>query len=208
MKYLKIIGLAALAAMALTAFLGAGTASASNLRIFGSGTNLKVGTTIEASLEKGTSAFLEDAFGLTAVTCTGSNVHGVIERTTQEPVGKTGQPKGKISAGGLTFTPCGHTVDVEANGELEIRNIAGTTNGTVFSSGAKVKVFNTLLNQNCIANTGAGTDIGTLTGAKSAITNATMDINGLIPLEGCSASNARWTGSYEVTKPVGLVSEA
>jgi hypothetical protein len=35
-----------------------------------------------------------------------------------------------------------------------------------------------------------------------------MDINGLIPLEGCSASNARWTGKYEVTKPLGLEVEA
>jgi hypothetical protein len=202
MKYLKILGLAAVAAMALTAILGAGTASASNIKVFGAAGNLGVGTEIEATLEAGNSAFLEDAFGLTAVTCTGSTVKGKIERVTP-----TGQPKGKISS--LTFTPCGHTVDVEASGELEVRNIAGTTNGTVFSSGAKVKVFNTLLNQNCIANTGAaGTDIGTLTGAASAVKNATMDINGLIPLEGCSASNARWTGKYEVTKPVGLVSEA
>ena len=203
MKYLKILGLAAVAAMALTAFLGAGTASASNLRIFGSGTNLGTGTAIEATLESGNSALLEDAFGFTATTCTGSTVNGTIERVTP-----AGQPKGKI--GTLTFTGCPekHAVKVLANGELEVRNIAGTTNGTVFSSGAKVSVFNTLLNQTCVAETGEGTDLGTLTGATSAAGKATMDINGLIPLSGCSASNARWTGKYEVTKPVGLVSEA
>jgi hypothetical protein len=203
MKFLKILGLAAIAAMALTAFLGAGTASASNLRIFGHATNLGVGTEIEATLESGNSATLEDAFGFTATTCAGSEVYGTIERTT--PVG---QPKGKL--GILTFTSCPekHAVKVLAAGELEIRNLTGTTNGTVFSSGARVSVFNTLLNQTCIANTGAGTDIGTLTGATSTTGKATMDINGLIPLEGCSASNARWTGKYEVKKPVGLVSEA
>lgn len=203
MKYLKILGLAAVAAMALTAFLGAGTASASKViqTTSGSTDTLGVGTVIEATLEPETSAFLEDAFGFTAVTCTGSTVKGTLERVTP-----TGQPRGSIST--LDFTNCGHTVDVEANGELEVRNIAGTTNGTVFSAGAKVKVFNTLLNQNCTANTGLGTDIGTLTAAGSPTGHATMDINGLIPLEGCSASNARWTGKYTVTSPTGLELEA
>ena len=126
---------------------------------------------------------------------------GTVSRVTP-----TGQPKGSLSA--LSFTPCPHTVDVEAKGELEIRNIAGTTNGTVFSIGAKVKVFSTLLNQSCVANTGAGTDIGTLTGATAASSKATMDISGTIPLEGCSASSAKWTGKYDVSKPLGLVSEA
>jgi hypothetical protein len=143
MKYLKILGLAAVAAMALTAFLGAGTASASRLiqTTAGSTDTLGVGTAIEATLESGNSAVLEDAFGFTATTCTGSTVNGTIERVTP-----TGQPKGKI--GTLTFTGCPekHDVTVEAKGELEVRNISGTTNGTVFSSGAKVKVFNTLLN--------------------------------------------------------------
>lgn len=204
MKYLKIIGLAALAAMALTAFLGAGTASASVVKektSNGTTDTLGVGAVIEASLEPGTSAFLEDSFGLTATTCTGSTVKGTLEKVTP-----TSQPTGKIST--LDFSGCGHTVDVLANGALEVRNIAGTTNGTVFSEGAKVLVFNTLLNQNCTANTGASTDIGTLTAAASATARATMDINGLIPLEGCSASNARWTGKYEVTNTTGLFTEA
>jgi hypothetical protein len=203
MKYLKILAIAT-AAMALNTALAAGTASASNLRIFGSAANLTVGTVIKASLEKETSTVLEDAFGLTSTTCTGSTVEGKLERNTQEPVGGTGQPRGKIAA--LTFSPCVDTVDIEAKGELEVRNIAGTTNGTVLSSGAKVKVFNTLFNQNCMATT-SSTDIGTLTAATSATSKATIDINGLITMEGCAASNARWTGKYEVTMPLGLVSE-
>jgi hypothetical protein len=214
MKYLKRLGLAAMSVMALTAFLGVVTASAASLQTFTVGGNdkLGIGTVVEATLEKETSTLLEDAFGFTSVTCTGSTLKSTIYRTTTEkgPVGfpdeTTGNPRGKIST--LDFSPCGHTVDVEANGELEIRNIAGTTNGTVFSIGTRVKMFNTLLNQNCTANTQFGTDIGTLTGAHHVLERATLDINGLIPLEGCSASSARWTGKYEVTIQFGLTVES
>jgi hypothetical protein len=200
MKYLKILGLAVAAAMALTAFPGAGTADASSLKQFGQSTSLPVGTVIEASLEAGNSMVLEDAFGLTSSTCTGSSLAGTISRVTP-----TGHPKGSLSA--LTFTPCPHTVDVDSKGELEIRNIAGTTNGTMFWSGTKVKLFSTLLSQSCTVNTGLGTDIGTVTGATATSSKATIDINGLLPLEGCSVSNVRWTAKYQFSKPLGLVSE-
>jgi hypothetical protein len=201
MKYLKILGLAAIAAMALTALLGVGTAGASSLKIRGASTSLGVGTVIEASLEAGNSAVLEDPFGFTGTTCTGSSVAGTLSVVTP-----TGQPTGSLSA--LSFSPCPHTVDVISKGQLKIENIAGTTNGTVFSENAEVKVFSTLLNQSCIAKTGAGTDIGKLTGATAAGSKATMDIEGTIPLSECSASSARWTGKYDVSKPLGLVSEA
>jgi hypothetical protein len=203
MKYLKTLTLVAVAVMALMAVAGAATSSASVLKQRTSSgiDTIAIGTELELTLEKETSMFFEDAFGLTAMTCTGSIIKVKLERVTP-----TGQPKGKVSS--FPLSPCGHTVDTEAGGELEIRNIAGTTNGTVFSSGLKIKTFNTLLNQNCIINTGAGTDIGTLTAASSPTGKATLDINGLMPMEGCSASNGRWTGKYELTKPVGLVVEA
>jgi hypothetical protein len=203
MKHLKALGLVALAAVALGGILSVEVASASVLKqTTASGTDtLGVGTEIEITLEPGNSMVAEDAFGFTASTCTGAIIKGKIDRVTP-----TGQPRGKLST--LDRTGCPHTNDTEANGELEIRNIAGTTNGTVFSSGAKVKTFNTLLNQNCIGNTGgAGTDIGTLTGASAPTAKATIHVNGLIPLEGCSASNVRLTGKMEITKPIGLTIE-
>lgn len=202
MSYPKLLGLAAIAATALTAFLGVGTAGASSIKVFGAAGSLPTGTVIEASLEAGNSTFLEDpSFNLVETTCTGSSLAVTISRVTP-----TGSPKGSLST--LSFSPCAHTWDVESKGELEIRNISGTTNGTVFSTGAKWKVFSTLLNQNCIANTGTGTDIGTLTGATAASSKATIDVSGLIPLEACSASAAKWTGKYDVSKPLGPVSEA
>jgi len=191
MKYVKMLGLAAVAAMALSAFV-AGPASASTLR---SGTTaLGVGAKIESSLKAGTSALLKDTGGLANDTCTGSEVKGSLSSVTP-----SSNPKGSISS--LTFTGCSHTTTVLANGELEIKNIAGTTNGTVVSRNSRVTIKSTVFGISCTANTGEGTTIGTLTGVTSG--NATMDINGVITLEnGCGDST--WTGTYLVTNPAGL----
>ena len=198
MKYLKILGLAAVAAMALTAFLGAGSASAQTLYKYTTPTAndaIANGTELVSSLKAGTSALLKDTGGLANDTCTGSEVKGAISTNTTTDAG------GAISS--LTFTGCSHTTHVLANGELEVKNIAGTTNGTVISKGARVTIRSTVFGISCVANTGAGTTIGTLTGAKSSTAKAQMDINGVITLEnGCGDST--WTGSYEVTNPLGL----
>jgi len=198
MKYLKILGLAAVAAMALTAFLGAGSASAQTLYKYttpSANDAIANETELISTLETGTSALLQDTLGGVNDTCTGSEVKGKIATNTTTDAG------GAISA--LTFTGCSHTTTVLAKGELEIKNIAGTTNGTVVSKGARVTVKSTIFGLSCVANTGAGTTIGTLTGAKSSTALATMDINGVITLEnGCGDST--WTGSYEVTNLPGL----
>ena len=221
MKYLKILGLAAVAAMALTAFMGAGTASATQLYKYttpSANDKLGVGTTILSSLESGTSALLKDTGGLANDTCTASEVHGTITKDTSSSPAVN--PQGAITT--LSFTGCSHTTNVLANGSLEIKNIAGTTNGTVISKEARVTIKSTVFGISCTANTGAGTTIGTLTGAKKTeaeakeeeetekvptLHRATMDISAIISLEnGCGDST--WTGSYVVTSPVGLTVEA
>jgi len=193
-----MLGLAAVAAVALTAFLGAGSASAQTLYKYTTPSpndGMAAGTEIIATLGSGTSALLKDTLGGVNDTCTGSEVRGKIATNTTTDAG------GAISS--LTFTGCSHTTDVLAPGELEIKNIAGTTNGTVVSKGARVTIKSTIFGLSCVANTGTGTTIGTLTGAKSSTAQATMDINGVITLEnGCGDST--WTGSYEVTSPAGL----
>jgi len=198
MKYLKIIGLAAVAAMALTAFVGAGTASAQTLYTYttpSANTAIEVGTELVSSLEKETSALLKDTLGGVNDTCTGSEVKGKIATNV------TGDAGGAVSS--LAFTGCSHTTDVLANGELEIKNIAGTTNGTVVSRGARVTIKSTIFGVSCVANTGEGTTIGTLTGAKAHTAKATMDISAVITLDN-SCGDSTWTGKYEVTSPVGL----
>jgi hypothetical protein len=196
MKYLKMLGLAAVAAMALMAVVGASAASATTLEVGGVAKNSAV--EIVATLEPGTSALLKDSAGTTTDTCTTSEVKGKTSVFTGAAV------SGPISA--LTFTNCTHTTVVITKGSLSVTSIAGTTNGTVSSIGAEVTVQSTAFGASAICKTGAGTDIGTLTGATSGLLagnpHATMDINGKI---NCGIlGTATWTGAYTVTSPTDL----
>jgi hypothetical protein len=192
MKYLKMLGLAAVAAMAVMAFVGAGTASATTLEIGGVPQNKAV--TISASLEAGSSAILKDEFGTTTDTCTESSVHG----TTTSPF-TAEEIDGTLTT--LTFGKCSHTTTVINKGILYVKWDGGT-NGTVTSSGAEVTVQSTFFGASAICKTGGGTDIGTLTGVGKLTEHATMDINATIS---CGIlGNSKWTGSYKVTTPTGL----
>jgi hypothetical protein len=188
MKLTKILGVVAVAAMALMAF--AGTASATTLEK--EGVKQTGAVTIKSSLKSGTSALLSDTAGFFANTCTASNVEG----TTSVFTGTT--VSGAISA--LSFTSCAtEPVTVDTKGSLSVENIAGTTNGTVRSIGAKVTVPSPFGLLTCVTAASPGTDIGTLTGVKTG--NATMDINAAL---NCGSITAKWTGTYTVTSPVGL----
>ncbi len=203
MKQLKTLALAAVAALALVA-LGAGTSSATELYKYTTPSpndTLGAGTELVLSIESGTSMLLKDTLGGSNDTCSSSEIKTTIESAG----GISAHPSGKV--GHLTLGGCSHTSDTLATGELEIRQIAGTTNGTLISKGARVTFKSTIFGVSCILNTGAGTTIGTLTGAKGTTTAATADINGVVTLEnGCGDSI--WTGSYSVTGTPGLTVEA
>jgi hypothetical protein len=206
MRFLKVLGLGAVAAMILTAFLGAGTASATNLYKYttpSANDKLAIGTEIVLSLESGTSLLFKDTSGLPNDTCTKSEIKAIVERDTGSVPAAHAQ--GKVTS--LALSGCSHTSTTLANGELEIKNIGGTTNGTVISKGARITFQSTVFGISCVANTGAGTVIGTVTGAKSPTASAKMDINGVIALEGI-CGDSTWTGSYSVTSPTGLTIEA
>jgi hypothetical protein len=189
MKYLKMLGLAAVAAMALMA-IGAGSASATTLEV--KGVTQSGAVEIKASLESGTSAILQTTSGGFANTCKESAVTGKTSVFTGTTV------SGPISA--LTFTSCTTSpVTVDEKGSLTVERIGSTTNGTVRSAGAKVTVPSPFGALTC--STGAGTDIGTLTG--KATGQATMDINAVLNC-GFLVPSATWTGSYVVTSPEGL----
>jgi hypothetical protein len=192
MKYLKMLGLAAVAAMALTAF-AAGTASATTLEVGGVAQNKSV--SIVATIKAGTSAILKDTNNATVDTCTESTVSG--KTVSPFTSGNPGTIGGPVEA--LTFHGCSHTTDVIKPGSLTIEWTSGT-NGSVTSVGAEVTVQSTIFGASCIAKTGIGTKIGTLTGVASG--HATMDINGVIPMGLCG--DAVWTGTYTVTSPTGL----
>jgi hypothetical protein len=190
MKHLKIIGLAAVAAMALMAF-AAGSASATTLEI--GGETQKGGVEISASIAPGGSAILEDTNKLTQDTCTASTAVGTTTTITAASVG------GPISS--LTFSGCTHTTHVLANGSLSVSRSGSPTNGTVTSAGAEVTVKSTVFGVSIVCKTGTGTDIGTLTGVPSG--HATMDINAVVNC-GSFVPTAKWTGTYTVTSPTGL----
>jgi hypothetical protein len=194
MKFTKILGLVAMAALALMAF--ASTASATTIEL--KGVKQTGAVKISASLKSGTSAVLKDTSGTFANTCNASTVVG------EDTTSKTGtKVSGPISS--LTFGPtCTHEkVVVHKAGSLEADWIKGTTNATMYSTGAEVTVpatipFIGLTTVTCITNE---TDIGTATGVASG--QATIHINAVLNC-GSLLPSAKWEGTYVVTSPEGL----
>ena len=191
MKYLKMLGLAAIAAMALMAFVGAGTASATTLATKGVPENASV--SIEATIKAGTSAILKDKNGTTTDTCTGSIVKGSTEAPyTGEKVG------GTVSS--LTWSGCTHTTHTLKPGTLSITWTKGTE-GSVTSAGAEVTVVSTVFGASAVCSTGAGNTIGTFKGVKEG--HATMEIS-TTTLNCGILGTSSWTGTYTVTSPTNL----
>lgn len=186
MKQIKRITAAALAATALTALLGSGTASATTLEV--GGVKQLGSVSIVATLASGTSVVLRDTSGFSTKTCTGAE----IAWKTESPYsGAT--LTGKVS--NLAFSGC--SVTVHKGGTLHIAHESNSTSGTVTSSGAEfttVGPFGTLA---CV--TGAGTHLGTLVGVAAG--HALLHVNAV---SSCSGISKRWTGTYTVTTPTGL----
>jgi hypothetical protein len=194
MKYIKMLGLAAVAAAALMAFVGASTASATQLTGAG-GAVLGVGTEIKAENEG--KVVLDPPFG--AIECSKSSVAGKVTNA--------GSSSTTVSGGieTLTFTECNATVTVLKKGTLEIhtQGASNNNNGTLTSNGAEVTVQ--FVGTHCIFTT-SNTDLGTVTGSGNTKSNATLDISATIPRTGGSSgifcgSTAAWTGAYKVTAP-------
>lgn len=202
MKYLKMLGLAAVVAMSFMAF-AASSASATTLEV--NGVTQKEPLTITASLEKETTVTLARTDGSFANTCTGSHAHGTAI-TDEDPITKewtvtgpfTGHGDGRPPSDGLSFSTCTRPVTVHDPGTLEIVYTSGT-DGTVFSENAEVTSGSPFGTLNC--KTGATTHIGTLTGTDGTpATFATLHVNAVLNC-GFLVPSATWIGSYEVTSP-------
>ena len=200
MKFTKILVVVAVAALALMAF--ANSASATTLATKGVPENASV--TIEATLAPGASALLTDTSVLYLNTCTTSTVKGntVSPFTVADP-GTIGGPVTTLSWSNCTE---GNPVVEEKegkklNGTLSVQHIAGTTNGTVRSSGAAVNVPTPVGLITCSTN---NTDMGTLNGKKEG--HATFTINAVLS---CTVvGTAVWSGTYTITSPTNLSVEA
>jgi hypothetical protein len=199
MKYLKMLGLAAVAAMALAAFVGAGTASATVLckttstpcnSIYGKGTVLV--TSLSGS------NLIETTSGSTLTTCTGTSTKATIENAG----GSTSTVVAPLTE--MVASGCTGIVNTLKLGTLEIHHITGTDNGTI--TGLFSEVTTALFGTTCTYGAGAGIDAGTLTGGESP----TIKVNEIVKKVAggfvCPAE-VRWTASYNVTSPKPLYVE-
>jgi len=187
MKYVKILGLLAVAAAALMAF--AGTASATTITS-PTGTTA---TTIHATNENG------------HVILANSNANIECASTVEGSI--TSQGSGVTASGNLSslsFTGCtgGWTVTVNALGSLEGHWTTGY-NGTLTSSGTTVTaVLHTIFGDITCRYATSNTSIGTVTGGSPA----TLDISASIPFHSggglCGSGASAWSGNYTTTAAV------
>jgi hypothetical protein len=203
MKYIKMLGLAAVAAMALMA-VGAGTASATklcetttNTTTCAAGWHLPAGTTLGFSMKPGTSATFRDTSGFLNATCTGSTITGPTATTGSS----TETVKGTVPAANLTWSGCSQTTTTTAGGTLEIHHITGTDNGTVTANGFRWTVL-LPFNITCTVELN-GSDIGTFTEGKTGTASPpTLDINAVVTSTnpGCPTTQ-KWEATYVMTSP-------
>lgn len=201
MKYLKMLGLALIAAAALTAFVGAGTASATKGRLCSTATNpcnspWAVGTHIDFSLKTGTSAKLTDTAGNTLDTCTFSTVTGFL-------TGNDGSttPFGHITTldWGTAATPCTVTTDTVQAGGLKI-SPTGSGNGSV-AANAKIEVTVNVFSS-CNYGVENGTSLGTINEGKG--TAVVFKANAVAKkLAGgfLCPETTKWVAEYVLTSP-------
>ena len=185
MKYIKMLGLAAVAAAALMAFMGAGTASAAKT-LTSTGVAQSAPVTIHAELDevegKVPPAVLSTTDGSSIVDeCAGSTVEGATTNS-ETPI------TGHINV--LNWSGCSFTTDTLTKGDLTIDE-----NGTVTGAGSVVTVN---IGVSCRYGTGEGTHLGTLT-------TGTLTINAVIneqaPKQFLCPDTTRWVAKYKVTSP-------
>jgi hypothetical protein len=218
MKYVKMLGLAAAAVMAV---VGAGTASATvlcktNTTPCAAGQMYEPGQEFHAVNEGN----LTLRAGFMVITCETATLKGTQENTgganetvfyqlDETSISEEGNPQKT----GLHYGKCSAVFKVTSAGTLTLHWITGTMNATVRSKGTSTtfEIAGTV----CTYGTkGAGeeTDLGTLTG--SSVTNATPTIDLSVELKKeaggfLCANPAHLEGAYSITTPdVGYVAES
>ncbi len=213
MRYVKMLALAAVAAGALMAFIGAGTASATVLCSTTAdpcpaGQSWPANTAIDFSIPSGASANLVDTTGEPLDTCTTSTVKGKITNAGSSSATTTGAVEE------LTWGSCTFPTKTLTLGNLEIHKVAGTSNGTLTADGTFEVTINTIFFGSCIYGVTSGVDLGELTeGIYTKTTGKPTDETAVFHAnavaEKFSGSNlacpstSRWTATYTLTSPEG-----
>ena len=201
MRYLKLLGLAAVVAMALTAFFGAGSASATVLCTTTPAPGTACGTgwhvdELTLSVAPGNSLVLRSTTGSIEATCT---VAGVT--VTKKSTGSaTTTPVGEVPKTHLTWGPvgagCTNTTDTVAGGELEIHWTPGTDDGTVTATGFEWTTV--LAGVSCTLGLEGTKSIGELTGGSPAILHIGVAVVKKAGSFLCPSTGV-WEGTYKIT---------
>lgn len=172
-------------------FASTGSASATTLVTLSSGGGgiYSAGTTIHATLKKGTSAQLKDTSGNTITTCTSSTIEML-----------TGNETGTWVSGpvlDLRWEGCSQLTRTISQGRLEIMVTSGV-NGEVVGNFNSVTVG--IFGVSCTYGTGGGTKLGTLAGGEEP----TLTIGAVLGrVEGgfLCPSTVSWNAEYIITAP-------
>lgn len=195
MRYVKMLGLAALLAAALSAFAGVGTAAATTLTD-GKKNILGAETKIHAASEG--KLILKTAVGTVECEVT-------LEAKTQNEGGAGKQIFASLEQ--WIFKNCGMANAVTfTTGELQIFGAAGSE-GELKNEGLEITIEKSGFH--CIYKFTTSTKIGTITGTEKTKKTATIDFSATIPVTGGRSGgfcgmNATWTGSFEVDVPDAL----
>jgi hypothetical protein len=201
MKYLKMLGLVAIAAAALMAVAGSGTASATVLCHTTStpcAQKWAANTQVEFTLGSGSSGEWMRTGGELITTCTEGQIKGKISNAGSE----SATVKIPVAASDFIWPKCTSTSETLAGGEFEIHAIAGTDNGTVTASGFNFTT--TVTGISCSFYFPEGTIYGTLTASGSG--NANIDINTVLSKKEGSflcPSSLQWVEGFRQTAPSG-----
>jgi hypothetical protein len=200
MKYLKMLGLAAVAAAALTALIGVGSASALGGAICSTATTpcsskWPAGTEMEFSLKSGGSARLTTTEGSTLDTCTSSTVSGTL---TSNPGGAT-PASGKNDS--ITWGGCTVTTDTIPGKEGGLQIVASSAGSGAVSANATIEVTVNVFSS-CNYGVNSGTFLGNIsegegTAAKFTANAVAKKLAGgfLCP------ETTKWVAEYVLTKP-------
>jgi len=199
MKYLKMLGLAAIATAALAAFAGTDTASATVLcsttvEPCPAGQKYVEGTRIGFSLASGSSLVWINGEEVLE-TCKGA----VLKSDITNAGNATTTVKSKNNT--LSFSQCTFNNSFTKLGGLEIHNIAGTSNGTVTATEEVGWTFNTVFFGSCIYGWTNGAVVGTITEGKPATLDFNTTIEKLSGSNFACPANGNLNGNLVQTEP-------
>lgn len=153
-------------------------------------------TAVDADL---TGSFVLEGTETTFATCTGGTLKGNIPTLGGETEAFT------VYLEELTWTGCTGTTRTVSLGELEVKRIEGTENGTVSAKGMEVTII--WATADCVYGFTESTDLGTLTGGSEATLNMSATATRTAGNTFLCPKTATWTASYKFTKPAPLYLE-